>query len=83
MPLISQWIDELRQVFGAELINGQIRRGMAGEPTFFAEENGNTIGTPFPERPTWSVAEYRKLGEYIHPADQAANGNIKRADRKK
>lgn len=45
MPVISAWVDSLRDVFGKESIEGQIRKGMKGEPTFWASENGNEVGT--------------------------------------
>lgn len=48
MPITAAWIDELRQAFGKESIDGQIRKAMRGEPVFFASENGETVGTPIP-----------------------------------
>jgi hypothetical protein len=45
MPHIAAYIDELRKIWGAELIDGIIRRGMKGEPVFYCTENGNEIGT--------------------------------------
>lgn len=47
MPLAAAWIDELREAFGAEMINAQIRLGMQGAQTFYAEESGHRVGTPF------------------------------------
>lgn len=53
MPTITAWLDDMRSAFGAETINAAIRGGIAGKPTFYAEEGGVTIGTP---RPTpWGV----------------------------
>lgn len=49
MPGVAAWIDELRRVFGRDEIDAQIRRGMRGEPTFYAYENGHAIGTPIPK----------------------------------
>ena len=45
MPLIAAWIDDMRDGFGAECINDTIRRGMRGEPVFWAQENGHSVGT--------------------------------------
>lgn len=45
MPTIAAFIDSLREVFGKEMIDGQIRKGLRGEPTFYASENGYEIGT--------------------------------------
>ena len=49
MPKTAAFIDDLRIGFGREYIDNIIRRGMRGEPVFFAEENGHTIGTPVPQ----------------------------------
>lgn len=48
MPLTAAFIDDLRDAFGREHIDAQIKAGMRGEPTFFAQENGHTLGTPIP-----------------------------------
>ena len=42
MPTVSAFIDEMRQVFGADDINASIRAGIDGQPTFYASENGRT-----------------------------------------
>jgi hypothetical protein len=50
MPQVAAWIDELREVFGADQIDPSIRRGMAGQPhQFFASEAGYSIGTDSPD----------------------------------
>ncbi|WP_034639943.1 hypothetical protein [Chitinilyticum aquatile] len=46
MPETTAFIDSLRAVFGADLINRQIKGGMNGQPTFYARENGIEVGTP-------------------------------------
>ncbi|WP_057292873.1 hypothetical protein [Noviherbaspirillum sp. Root189] len=46
MPMVAGFIDDLRAAFGKEMIDGQIRKGMRGEPVFHAVENGHEIGTP-------------------------------------
>lgn len=48
MPLTAAFIDSLRAAFGKEMIDGQIRRGMNGEATFYASENGHEVGTKIP-----------------------------------
>ena len=45
MPETAALIDRFRDAFGAANINDVIRRGMAGEPVFYASENGHEIGT--------------------------------------
>lgn len=46
MPVTAALVAEFRAVFGGDNINDVIRRGMAGEPVFWATENGHTVGTP-------------------------------------
>ena len=56
MPTVAAWIDDLRQAFGADEINVAIRQGQAGEPAFYAIENGHEIGTKHPGVPfAWQV----------------------------
>lgn len=48
MPLTAELIDALRDVFGKEAINTEIRKGVGGLPGHFhATENGKEVGTPF------------------------------------
>jgi hypothetical protein len=44
MPLVSAFIDDMRAAFGAEMVNTAIRAGLDGQPTFWASENGRTVG---------------------------------------
>jgi hypothetical protein len=44
MPEMAAIVAELRSAFG-DTIDEAIARGKAGEPTFFASENGLTVGT--------------------------------------
>lgn len=48
MPLTAAFIDEMREAFGADMIDAQIRQGIAGEPGFWASENGHEIGCKSP-----------------------------------
>ncbi|ACD14645.1 hypothetical protein DFS13_1861 [Burkholderia sp. 28_3] len=45
MPEIAAFVAELRRAFGDATIDEAVARGKAGEPTFFASENGLTVGT--------------------------------------
>lgn len=45
MPECAAFVDEMRAAFGADTINAAIRGGIAGNPTFYAAENGQEIGT--------------------------------------
>lgn len=47
MPETAAFIDALRDAFGKEHIDAQIKLGMQGAQTFFAEEGGQVVGTPF------------------------------------
>jgi len=46
MPNVTRFIDDMREAFGNEMIDRQIRKGMNGEQGFYAKEGGHTIGTP-------------------------------------
>lgn len=52
MPQTTRFIDWLRQELGSKTVEDAIRAGMAGEPRFFAEENGHQLGTPATIEPT-------------------------------
>jgi hypothetical protein len=52
MPMVAGWIDQLRDAFGKEMIDLQIRRGLKGEGTFYARENNIEVGSKPPERKT-------------------------------
>lgn len=45
MPSIAAWVGDLRQAFGDDLIDEAIVKSRRGEPTFYAAENGQTVGT--------------------------------------
>ena len=45
MPTVAAFLDDLRAVFGRDAIDKQIRRGLKGEPTFWAREGGHKLGT--------------------------------------
>lgn len=44
LPEIAAFVAELRHAFGDATINEAVARGRAGKPTFFASENGQTVG---------------------------------------
>lgn len=48
MPVVTGFVDDLRQAFGAEQIDGAIRLGMKGRPYFWAREGEHEIGTMLP-----------------------------------
>ncbi|MEI6000076.1 hypothetical protein H3V53_23580 [Paraburkholderia bengalensis] len=45
MPEIAAFVANLKSAFGEREIDEAIRRGKAGEPTFYARENGGSVGT--------------------------------------
>ncbi len=48
MPEMAAFMANLRDAFGDECVDDAVRRGKAGEPTFYASENGRTVGTASP-----------------------------------
>lgn len=44
MPRVAEFIDAVREAFGREMVDQQIRNGMAGGTDFWASEGGHTIG---------------------------------------
>ena len=48
MPSAAAFIDDLRDAFGAEHINGAIRSGIKGRPHFWAREGEHELGTWWP-----------------------------------
>jgi hypothetical protein len=48
MPEIAAFMAKLRSAFGDETIEDAVRRGKAGEATFYACENGRVVGTAHP-----------------------------------
>jgi hypothetical protein len=47
MPEVAAFVAAMRAEFGSG-IDDAIARGKRGEPTFFASENGRTVGTRIP-----------------------------------
>ena len=45
MPGVAAFIDDLRDAFGEQHVNGAIRSGLQGRPHFWASENGHDLGT--------------------------------------
>ena len=45
MPKTAEFIDALREAYGAATIDRSIRAGIDGQPTFWAAEAGQEIGT--------------------------------------
>jgi hypothetical protein len=54
MPIVSAFVDACRDAFGVAEVNASIRSSLAGSDTFYASENGHTIGKPS-DPPGYSV----------------------------
>lgn len=66
MPAVTAFIDSLREAFGRDMIDKQIRDGIRGEPVFWASENGIEIGTrvnPDVPMPTYGKQSAERGGE--------------------
>jgi hypothetical protein len=75
MPQTAAFIDAMREAFGAEAINPQIKKGMAGVPGFFyAKENGHEVGTPAPPARIEISAADMQLGPF-NPANKEPHAN--------
>jgi hypothetical protein len=56
MPEIAAFVANLKSAFGDAIIDEAIWRSKAGEPTFYAQENGHSVGTPpSGSATTWKV----------------------------
>lgn len=54
MPTVACWLDTRRRVYGEDYVNSVVRRGLNGEPVFYAQENGHTLGK-LPKKTRYSV----------------------------
>lgn len=58
MPETAAWVEARRHEWGADHVNGCIRRALKGEPgLFYAMEAGHVLGTPFPA--THPISEWQ------------------------
>ena len=45
MPVVTEFIDSVREAFGTDVVNGSIKAGLAGDGSFYANENGVEVGS--------------------------------------
>ena len=45
MPCTTAFIDQMREAFGVDGVNASIKAGIAGDGSFYANENGVEIGS--------------------------------------
>lgn len=78
MPETAAFIDAMRDAFGAEMINAAIKAGIDGQPTFYASENGQQIGTraPYSTERAISLAD-TIVGSFKATARDSASGKGK------
>ena len=70
MPEIAAFVAQMKSAFGEPEIDEAIRRGKAGEPTFYAAENGHTVGTASrPAVSAWRVTEAIRDRHYCAGCD--------------
>lgn len=68
MPTVAAWIDQHRAVFGEADTNAAIRAGIDGQPTFYATENGQAIGTPrTTEKNATAAHRCKQCAHYARP----------------
>ncbi|NMM04493.1 hypothetical protein HHL24_42490 [Paraburkholderia sp. RP-4-7] len=78
MPEIAAFVADMKAVFGEREINEAICRSKAGEPTFYACENGRTAGTPTPAQTNvWCVDGAVRDRHYCAGCDGSCVGTAK------
>jgi len=78
MPEIAAFVADMKAVFGAREIDEAIRRSKAGEPTFYACENGRTAGTPTAAQTNvWRVDGAVRDRHYCAGCDGSCVGSAK------
>jgi hypothetical protein len=75
MPEIARFTAKLRSAFGDDAVDEALRRGKAGEPTFYASENGRTVGTASPATGNiWGVDDAVRDRRYCSGCDGGCVG---------
>ncbi|MBB5498637.1 hypothetical protein [Paraburkholderia sp. MM5384-R2] len=78
MPEIAAFVAGMKAAFGEPEIDEAIRRGKAGEPTFYACENGRTVGTSTPAQANvWRVDGAVRNRHYCGDCDGSCVGTAK------
>jgi hypothetical protein len=78
MPEIAAFVAEMKAAFGEHDIDEAIRRGKAGEPTFYACENGHSVGTSAPAATNnWRVDRAVRDRYYCDGCDGSCIGAAK------
>jgi hypothetical protein len=69
MPEVAAFVRSLRDAFGDDAIDEAIRQGKSGEPTFYACENGRSVGTAAPSGISWKVDDSLRDRHYCPGCD--------------
>lgn len=78
MPEIAAFVAEMKAAFGEPEIDEAICRSRAEEPTFYACENGRTVGTPAPTQANvWHVDGAVRDRHYCAGCDGSCVGTAK------
>jgi hypothetical protein len=84
MPEIAAFVTELRAAFGDATIDQAVARGRAGEPTFFAQENGRTVGTKATGSPNcWQVDDSVRDRHYCRGCNGSCIGTETRCSQRR
>nr|WP_224028377.1 hypothetical protein [Paraburkholderia caribensis] len=74
MPEVADFVRSLRDGFGDAAIDESIRLRRSGEPTFYASENGRSVGTPTPSGISWRVDDSMTDRHYCTGCDGSCVG---------
>jgi hypothetical protein len=78
MPEIAAFVTKMKAAFGERVIDEAIRRGKAGEATFYAQENVRSVGTAGPTRTNvWNVDRSVRDRHYCAGCDGSCVGTAK------
>lgn len=84
MPGIAAFVAQLRAAFGDATIDETLARGKASEPTFFARENGWTVGTKAAVwENSWKAGDGVRNPHYCNGCDGACVGTDTRCSQRR
>jgi hypothetical protein len=82
MPEMAAFVAQLRAAFG-DCVDEAVSRGKSGEPTFYARENGRTVGTPPSDHHNvWKAAEDVRNRHYCDGCDGSCVGTATRCSQR-
>lgn len=81
MPEMAAFVQLLRDAFGDTIIDEAVQRGKAGEPAFYACENGRSAGTALPSANVWRVDDAIRDRHFCRGCDGSCVGTDTRCTR--